>query len=117
MNSQKRLQHPQGLHGSTSGGVLELREVETCSHPTPEATSNWQLLANEKLVLTKGVSLDKQATLNGRTHVQQKTPNTEEFNGNFGGSFYQNVKPGLFTYFYFFKSDKFITYIIMASRL
>lgn len=52
MNSLR--QHAQGLHLSTPEG-----ETDTCPIPNPDAIPNWYTLANENLVYSKGLSLDR----------------------------------------------------------
>lgn len=53
--------------------VLDLKgEVNTCNPvPNQEVISNWQALANEKLVASKGVSLRKQTIVLSRLLAKQ----------------------------------------------
>ena len=37
MNSQRLREHAKGMHGSAPVGVLELKEIDACTHPNPEA--------------------------------------------------------------------------------
>lgn len=52
--------------------TVQRGEVNTSPHPYPEANSDWQSHAKEKLVFSKGV----QTTLKGMPHAQQQMVNT-----------------------------------------
>lgn len=53
MNSQKLWQHEQSLHPFSADEILELKEIRTNDPiPNPEAISNCQPLAYEKLVFS-----------------------------------------------------------------
>lgn len=67
MNSETEA--AQGLHRSAPDRVLVLKEVYSCPILNLEAVTNGEPLANEHLVLFKGVSLRKQTSLKGRLHA------------------------------------------------
>lgn len=61
-----------GPRVSAPDGVLELEGKEThVLMPNPEVIANWEPLADNSLVFFKGISLEKQTTLKGRTRAQQ----------------------------------------------
>lgn len=72
MNSQRQRHNSQGLNGSATDVVLELKgEADTCPHAYLEAASKSGNYLDRKLVSSNGVSMRKQATLTGVLHAQQ----------------------------------------------
>lgn len=78
-----------GLDESASDGVLEVKgEVDTwlTIMPNPEPISNWQSLANEHLILSKGVFLGNKILLWADSIFSSRRPTGNDLRGIFWGS-------------------------------